>query len=159
MTIFEHNMGLIPQKKNQARLVTKIYERMTFEGLVHGGAVISKEIMEDVIGKPYGGPQDWNFIGPFLGLKMRLESEGYFVSQKGCEAPGFRILSSEEMAEHAMHKLMANLADNYKTSMIMATHDISKMDENAQKKHKAVQQKCAQASLMQHKIVIENNFF
>src|SRR5262249_41921971 len=101
----------------------------------------------------------WKFLGPFLLLKARLESEGYFITQKGLEVPAFRILESHEMADHAHKKLMQNCASNFSIAYTMAAHDASKMGDSDAKKHKLVQRKAAQTALLQQKMLLDDSLF
>lgn len=151
---------ILPVKKsNQLKLVIKLYDTLTEKGLIFPGSVISGKLMEEIVGKKFEGHTDWNIIGPYIGLKTRLESEGFFLTQRDCDAPGFRILRSEEMAQHAMDKLQNNLNSNYNIACIMANHDVSRLSEVDQKKHRAVQLKATQTAMIQHKMIMDQNFF
>jgi hypothetical protein len=151
--------NLIIKKNKSLQLVTKLYERLNYSGLIHPGSIIDGALIEEIVGTKYEGSDDWRFIGPYIGLKTRLESEGYFLTQKDCNPPGFRILATREMPEHAMNKLHDNLNSNYNIACVMANHDISKLSENEQKKHKSVQSKATQAAMIQHKMIMDQNFF
>jgi hypothetical protein len=145
-------------KKSESPIAARAWEYLTFKNLIHAGSVIEGKDVENALGKKYE-ENSWSFLGPFLLLKAKIETEGYFVTQRDCETPGFRILSSEEMAEHAYRKLMHNLASNYKIAYTMAAHDTSKMSENTKKKHKCVQNQAAQTALLQQKMLIDSNYF
>ena len=146
-------------KNKSLQLVAKFYHELISRGLIFPGSVISGEIVEEILGKKSEGPTDWGIIGPYIGLKTRLESEGFFLTQKDCTAPGFRILKSEEMAQHAMDKLQDNLNSNYNIACVMSNHDISKLSEIDQKKHKTAQMKATQTAMIQHKMIMDQNFF
>lgn len=150
---------LKPSKKREIQIVTRLYEVLDIKKLIRPGSTIEGKLLEEIIGVKYAGGADWRLIGPYLGLKMRLESEGYFVTQKDIEPPGFRILKTEEMAEHALNKLMDNLASNYNIACVMANHDVSKLSEIDMKKHKNVQQKATQTAMLQHKMIMDQQFF
>lgn len=146
-------------KNKQLQLVTKLYQELHARSLIFPGSSISAEVIEDILERKYKGPDDWGVIGPYIALKTRLESEGYFITQKDIKAPGFRILRSEEMAQHAMDKLQDNLNSNYNIACVMSNHDISRLSEIDQKKHKAAQIKATQTAMIQHKMIMDQNFF
>jgi hypothetical protein len=63
------------------------------------------------------------------------------------------------MAEIATKRLMEAVAYNYETAYVMAAHNVSDLTEGQIKKHKKIQQKAAQAALLQQKILLDNSFF
>lgn len=156
---FEKMKEIVPKRNKQAQLVANMYDTLTKKGLIFPGSIVPGALIEEIAGRKYEGPTDWRMIGPYIALKTLLETKGYFLTQKDCQAPGFRVLRSEEMAQHAMDKMHENLASNYNIACIMATHDISKMSETDQKKHKAAQTKATQTAMIQHKMIMDQNFF
>lgn len=148
----------VKPKKSHGTIATRAWEYLNFKGLIKAGSVIEGIEVENALNKKYE-ENSWGFLGPYLLLKTKIESEGYFITQKDCEAPGFRILNSEEMAEHAHRKLIHNLASNYKIAYTMAAHDTSQMSDNSKKKHKAVQNQAAQTALLQQKMLTDSNYF
>lgn len=158
MTIFSDQLEDRKPAKRDNPTALKAWEYLAFKNLIRPGSVIEAKEVEAAIGRKYE-ENSWSFLGPFLLLKTKIEAEGYFVTQRDCEAPGFRILSSEEMAEHAHRKLMNNLASNYKIAYTMAAHDTSKMSEIGRKKHKCVQNQAAQTALLQQKMLTDSNYF
>lgn len=158
MSLFLERFEDEKPKKSHNPIASKAWEYLTFKKFIRPGAIIEGKEVETALGKKYE-ENSWAFLGPFLLLKTKIESEGYFVTQRDCEAPGFRILSSEEMAEHAHRKLMGNLANNYKIAYTMAAHDTSQMSEGAKKKHKTVQNQAAQTALLQQKMLTDSNYF
>ena len=158
MTLFPDTIEERTPKKIHRHSAQRAWEYLAFKGLIKPGSVIEGAEVEAAIGRKYE-KESWAFIGPFLLLKTRLEAEGFFVTQRDCEAPGFRILNSEEMAEHAHRKLMNNLASNYRVAYTMAAHDTSKMSEASEKKHKLVQNQAAQTALLQQKMLTDSNYF
>jgi|SRR5579864_4207134 len=158
MTTFIQEYEDRKPKKNDNPIAIRAFEYLSFNNLIRPGSVIEGKEVEKALGKKYE-ENSWRFLGPYLLLKTKIESEGYFVTQRDCEAPGFRILNSEEMAEHAHRKLMNNLASNYKIAYTMAAHDTSKMSESGKKKHKCVQNQAAQTALLQQKMLTDSNYF
>lgn len=140
-----------------------IYSVLSERNMIRPGTTVSGYIIESIIGKKYEGSDDWAFIGPYLALKTLLESEGYFISQKGIDAPGFRILKTSEMADHANMKLMQNLADTYKTALILATHQSREeyvhLSDEEKKKFDCVRKKASNISMMQQKMLLDNQIF
>lgn len=134
-------------------------EKLEFANLLKPGQVICKKELEDILDCKYVDAQDWNFLGKYLTLKTQIESRGYFVTQKDLEAPAFRILNTEEMAEHATHKLSKALCTNYKVSYIMATHNSSNLSDKDKKRFDNVQAKAAMIAMAQQKILLDEFYF
>lgn len=134
------------------------FDYLVSKNLIFPGSMVTKEEVESALGIEYE-EKDWRFLGPYLLLKNKLESMGYFITQKEMEEPGFRILDTEEMADHAQRKLMKNMASNFKVSLIMATHDCSKLSEDKKKKYKKIQSQAGQSALMQQKMLFNDLFF
>lgn len=125
-------------------------------GFIKAGMVIPGDKTEEALGIKY--EDSWKFLGPMLELKSRIESENFFTTQRGLEAPSLRILESEEMAGHA-HKKLKNVTHQIgRTADIMLGHDITKLEENAQKKHNYELRKVAEAALFNQKILYKRNF-
>jgi hypothetical protein len=126
-------------------------------GLIYPGAVVEGHYVEAALGMPY--EDSWTFLGKYLALQIKLKSEGFFVNQKKMRPPGFRIIKSEDMAEMGTKRLMEAVSYNFETAYVMAAHDTSKLNEDQQKKHKKVQQKAAQAAILQQKVLLDQSFF
>lgn len=152
----DYNDQILRKKNNP--IAARAFEYLHSKSLIHAGSLIDRENVENAIGIEYK-ENSWNFLGPYLLLKNKIESEGYFITQKGVSAPGFRIINSEEMAEHAKNKIMHNLFSNFKTAYILSAHDVSSLTEDEKKKHKSVQHQAAQVSLMQQKMLFDASFF
>lgn len=157
-------MQIPKQFREDAKLAIPVvielaYQRMHDMRLIYAGSKIAKATMENILDRQFKEDDPWFTLGPFLQLKTKIESEGFFITQQGCEPPGFRILTSEEMAEHAQKILMKNLASNFKTAYIMASHDVSGLDEGRQKIHHKVQKQAAQSALHMQKMLLDQNFF
>lgn len=132
---------------------------LRFKGLIRAGSIISGQIVEEALQLRWENEGDWKFIGPLRLLFAKIEAMGFFVSQKKIKKPGFKILHSDEMAEHAKKKLMRNMISNYKVAYIMATHDTSKMTEEERRYHESMTKKSAQIANVQQKALLENQFF
>lgn len=133
------------------------YQYLWRSGLIYPGAVIPKEAVEAALEMPY--ENTWAFLGKYLALQLKLKAEGFFVNQKKLDAPSFRIVKSEDMAEVGTKRIMSTITHNFETAYIMAAHDISKLDEHQKKKHKSVQQKAASVALVQQKLLLDNTYF
>ena len=138
-------------------LAKNAFEYLWKMGLIFPGSIIEGKHVEEALGMPY--EDSWGFLGKYISLQVKLKAEGFFVNQKKLKPPAFRIVKSEDMAEIGTKRLMEAITYNFETAYVMAAHDVSKLDENQQKKHKKVQQKAAQAALMQQKILLDNSFF
>jgi hypothetical protein len=138
-------------------LAKNAYDYLWKRGLIYPGAVIEGRFVEEALGMPY--EDSWGFLGKYIALQVKLKSEGYFINQRKLKPPGFRIVKSEDMAEMGTKRLMEAVSYNFETAYVMAAHDVSKLDEAQQKKHKKVQQKAAQAALMQQKVLLDQSFF
>lgn len=134
------------------------YDYLKEKNLIFPGSIIGGDAIQEAIGWGYDAGS-WEFLGPYLLLKNKIESEGYFISQKKLTPPGFRILDTEEMADYAKRKLTKNLVSNFKISLIMATHDCSKLDDDRKKEYKQIQSQAAQSALMQQKMLFGDQFF
>jgi len=128
------------------------------ENLLRPGALVSKDQCEEILGVSYK-KDDWNFLGPFLTLKLQIEAKGFFVSQSGLEAPSFRLLNTDEMAAFAFKRMTKAMCSNFKTSYIMAAHDTSTLNETDLKVYKNVKEKAATMALSQQKIILDEVFF
>ena len=126
-------------------------------GLLFPGSVVNGKVLENIFECKYQ-KDDWNFLGKYLTLKTQIEAHGYFVTQQDIEAPGFRILKTEEMAEHASKKLAKAMGISFKTAVIMANHDSSKLEEREKKHFNSMRQKAANMALAQQRILMEDFF-
>jgi len=124
-------------------------------GLLHAGALIPREKVEFILGCKYA-KDDWGFLGKYLQLKEQIEVNGFFITQADLEPPEFRIISTEEMAEHATKKLAKAMASNYKVSYIMAAHNTSSLDEVERKRYDSVRKKAASIAMAQQKILLDD---
>lgn len=158
MSLAMHEDSEIVFKKRHHPIASMAWDYLNSRGLIGPGCVVEGKEVEKALGKEYEA-ESWDFLGPFILLKNRIEAEGYFITQKNCEAPGFRILTSEEMAEYAHHKLIKNLTSNYKIAYTMAAHDTSKLSDASKKKHQSVQRQAAQTALLQQKMLFDSNYF
>jgi len=126
-------IALMPEKESPRAKTA--YDYLTAHGLIFPGSVVTNEEVESALGVEYN-KDSWAFLGPFILLKNKIESEGYFITQADMDKGGFRILDTTEMADHATKKLAKNMASNFKVSLIMATHDSSKLSEEEKKEYK-----------------------
>ncbi len=133
-------------------------QKLDRKELLKAGALISKDDCEEILGCKYQ-KDDWNFLGRYLTLKTQVEARGFFVTQSGVEAPGFRILNTDEMASFATKKLTKAMCSTYKTSFIMANHDTSALEEKEKKIYNNVKIKCATVAMMQQKILLDDFSF
>jgi hypothetical protein len=138
-------------------LAVRAYDFLWKMGKIFPGSIVLREDIERALEMPY--EDNWTFLGKFLCLQLKIKSEGFFINQKKLTPPSFRIVKSEDMAEIGTKRIMEAVSYNYETAYIMAAHDISRLDENQQKKHKKVQQKAAQSALLQQKVLLDNSFF
>lgn len=129
-------------------------ERMDHFGLLKPGQVISKEEIESILDAKYIGPEDWNFLGKYLALKTSIEAAGFFITSAGLTPPEFRIVPTEEMAEHAERRMAKAVGSIFKTGMVMANHDTTGLDEREKKIFNSTKQKAAMAALATQKIVL-----
>lgn len=143
---------------NNNIVAVKAYEYLWKQGLIVPGKVIKGEDIEKAVDCTYK-PDDWKFLGRFMALQVKLKSEGYFVNQKRLEAPSLRIIASEDMAELGQKRIMEAVAYNFETAYVMSAHDVSSLSDDQQKKHRKIQQKAAQAALLQQKILLDNEYF
>jgi hypothetical protein len=150
-TTEELNGKKIPQKGIESCQI------LSKEGKICPGAVVTKEDLEKAFGMEYS--EDWNFLGPYMALKMAIEARGYFITQEGMDKPSFRVLKSNEMALHASKKLKANMYDNMKIAYILAAHDKSQMTEDEKKIHDKTQIQAAQSALLQQKMLMDQTYF
>lgn len=125
-------------------------------GYIFAGSIIPGNIIESALNKK--NEDTWKFLGPWLELKSRIEEENFFTTTAGIEAPGIRILSTLEMADHAYKKIKKNTSSNTKVADIMLCHDIGKLDETNQKKHNFIQRKAAEMALFNQKILFKRVF-
>lgn len=156
--ITQEDENLPKHTKKQHPIARQAWDYLRFKGLIGAGKTISKEHLEIAFQREYK-KDDWNFLGPYLLLKNKIESEGYFITQRELEPPSFRILHSYEMAEFAHRKLMKNLASNYQIAYTMAAHDVSELNESQVKAHKRVQHQAAQSALLQQKMLLDDKYF
>jgi len=128
--------------------------------MIFPGAILPANIIEEALQIKYSqfSPEPWKFLGPFLALKEKIHEEYFFTTSSGIEAPGFKILSTIEMADYGLKKIKKNNRANDKITDIMTGHDISKLDEESQKKYNFVQRKAAEISLFQQKILFKRIF-
>jgi hypothetical protein len=145
-------------KKKEHNSAQRAWEYLSFKDLIFAGSIIEREDIESALGVIYE-KENWKFIGPFILLKNRIESEGFFITQRGLDAPSFRILTTEEMADYAQKKLMQNCTSNFNIAYTMAAHDTSKLNDKDKKKHKAIQNKAAQSALLQQKMLFDDRYF
>jgi hypothetical protein len=139
-------------------IAIEAYKFLYQRGMITPGFVVTKEYVEHALDKKYE-PNCWKFLGAYLLLKAKIEAEGFFITQADIEAPGFKILPTEEMAEYCQKKLMKNLTSNFKLSYIMAAHDITKLDERGKKRHKLARTQAAQSALIQQKMLFDSTYF
>lgn len=123
-------------------------------GLLEAGAVISPRQTENILGVKYK-EGDWNFLGRFLVLKNQIESRGFFITQSQQEIPGFRILKSEEMANHASKKLQKAMNMTFRSATVMGLHDVSSMEERDKKIFNSTRQMAARAALSLQSTMME----
>jgi len=133
------------------------FEYLWKQGLIYPGAIIPGEAVEKALGMAY--EDSWAFLGKYMALQVKLKSEGYFINQKKLTPPSFRIAKTEDMAEIGTKRIMEAVSHNYETAYIMAAHDVSKLSDEQQKKHRKVQQKAAQSAIMQQKVLLDVSFF
>lgn len=138
----------------------KAFDMLEKEAMIRPGQIIPRSVLEKCFNMKYlGNENNMKFMGHVIILQSLIKSRGFFVTSAGIEDPGFRILESEEMADHCTKKLHRNLASNFELSLIMAAHDTSKMDEKDLKKHKLAQNQAAQTALIQQKMLFSNEMF
>lgn len=145
------NKAMLPEGHDGRYLV-----KMERLGLLKAGAVVSALEVEQILECKYE-EKDWKFLGRYLVLKSLIESRGFFVTQKDQEAPGFRLLSTQEMAEHAQNRLAKAMGMCYKNALIMSSHDgIEALTDTEKKKYSFMRNKSAQSALMMQKILLDD---
>lgn len=111
--------------------------------LISAGSIIEKKVLEEVFEME---ATHKDFIWRKFALKERVKADGFFVTEKDCEEGSFRILRTEEMADHGEAKLNKNQNSNLKIALILKAHDISSLNEEQKKRHNSVQSKAARCS-------------
>jgi hypothetical protein len=134
-------------------------ERLQSQGLLYPGSVVQKEQLEKILDQEFIDKDEWQFKRRYLTLKFYIELMGYFITQRGLEPPAFRILKTEEMADHATKKLTKALCSNYKVSYIMSNHDTQALNERSKKIYDSVRLKSAQIAMAQQKILLDEFYF
>jgi hypothetical protein len=152
------NLKLNVDEIDQHPIAVQAFKVLKQSDLIFPGSVVGREELERALEKEFK-PGCWHWLGAFLMLKNKIESEGFFITQSDIEPPGFKILETEKMAEYCTKKLMKNLVSNYKLSYIMAAHDTSKLTDKQREKHKKVQSKAGQIALIQQKMLLDNSIF
>lgn len=126
--------------------------------LLKPGSVVNGTTVENILGVKYS-QENWDFIGKYIVLKSQLESLGYFITQSDLDPPAFRILKTEEMADHAAKRFMKTMSMNYKTALVMSNHDTSSLEDREKKKFNSVKQKAAAIALYQQKLIMDDFMF
>jgi hypothetical protein len=111
-------------------------EFLKLNGHLEYGSVIPLDILERSIGVIKEDCQDgtWEWAGPFLALKQRIEEEGFFTSQRGV-GDGLRILSLREMPEQ-LERVNDRIRRQQKRSInSMSNADFCQLDETDRARH------------------------
>lgn len=130
--------------------------RLKNRGLLKAGLVIRGQQVEEILGIKYIGPDDWNFLGKYFVLKTQIEARGFFITQANLDAPSFRILDTEEMAQHATKKLHKALGITFKTALIMSTHDSTDLKGEEKRRYTLAQTQAANMALASQKILMDD---
>lgn len=146
------------EEKDICDKTIKEYEKMVGLGLLKPGKHFTKDHIEYILETKYE-PNDWTFLGRYLTLKALIEYKGFFITQGGLEPPEFRILETNEMAEHGMRKLKKAAHINLRVNHVMSTHDSSKLNDREKKVYDSVVNRAASIAIYQQKALLEDFHF
>lgn len=65
-------------------------------------------------------PRTWEFNQPWMKLVKLLEHEGYFLTERGMNGKGFRILERTEMAEYVKNKELRAANQSLENSLCLS---------------------------------------
>ena len=126
------------------------------KNMLRPGNTISGKMLEEIFKCKYH-PDSWEFRAKYLTLKGIVESEGFFITQKGLDAPSFRILRTDEMADFAHKKLTKYCMGTFKTGYILAAHSHKdQVSEEEQKKILHMQKTAARMAIAQQTELMKN---
>lgn len=144
--------------RTQKAKIIPCFKQLTDANLIFHGSIISQDDLENVFSMTYS-PDNWVFRGMLMALRLRIKSEGFFITDRGHKAPEFGLVAAQDMATYAEKRVKRNVWSNFETAYILAAADVHTLNEEEKKRHRSVQVKAAQVALMQQKMMMEDNFF
>ena len=122
--------------------VQKILEKLLERGFIDYGKRIPIRIIEEYIGGKID--EGWNYRGPYLELKIKIEDMGYFLTSRGEFDGSFRILSLDEMS-YRCDQTLKNVMNKQKHAVNVMR---SASSENLQGKEREQFQLALQKAIM-----------
>lgn len=139
--------------------VERCFEFLDQKNLIDYGSIISKQDIEEGMGRPFESDEIWETIGPMIQLYQLIQARGMFTTEKGYDRPAFRILTQQEMAPHAQAKLFKNLYSTIRINQILSIGETDQLNEAQKKFYEHQLKKSAQSAMHQQKILMGDQMF
>lgn len=147
------------QDKPNSPYKNLMLERIMDMNILETGRRIRKHQVEEIVDCKFIDETDWVFRGKYYQLKEVLESKGYFITQSGLDIPEFRILETNEMAEHGLKKLCKATKNIFKVHYVLKTHNHSILEGRDRKIYDHILNKSAMLATAHQKMLLKNEHF
>lgn len=120
-------------KQIRFRRFMDLYDILEERGYIGYGKTIHISTLEDLIGHENNG--SWNFRGPYLTLRTRLEKNGFFTSSRNQGDGSIYILPKRNMSKEFHKKRKKRLKKDRIQFESVNNLDVDDLDEQSQREH------------------------